>query len=168
MAAELPARGTPEYRWWMAGAEAEAAARKEGRSKAGLAVRDLVDGLAEHQPDMTEADIAALVAYVFGATETPIPTQQNGFAMSSIGLPPVTTVVKDARTYAVDLAERVASTFVVATGGVLITATTDTVGHLSFWQSVAAGGVAAAGSLVKGILARAFGTKDSASLAKGV
>jgi tRNA A37 threonylcarbamoyltransferase TsaD len=88
--------------------------------------------------------------------------------MSSIGLPNAETVIKDGKTYAIDLAERVASTFVVATGGVLITATTDTVGHLSFWQSVAAGGVAAAGSLIKGILARAFGSKDSASLAKGV
>lgn len=87
--------------------------------------------------------------------------------MSSIGLN-TTTVVKDAKTYAIDLTERVASTFVVATGGVLITATTGTIGHLSFWQSVAAGGVGAAGSLLKGIFARAFGSKDSASLAKGV
>jgi hypothetical protein len=88
--------------------------------------------------------------------------------MSEIGLPPVGTVIKDARTYAIDLAERVAATFLVATGGVLVTADAGNVGHLSFWQSVAAGGVAAAGSLIKGILARAFGSKDSASLAKGV
>ncbi|MFC4034529.1 hypothetical protein ACFO3J_24075 [Streptomyces polygonati] len=88
--------------------------------------------------------------------------------MSSIGLPSGTTVVKTARTYAIDLAERVGATFVVATGGVLVTATAGNVGTVSFWQAVAAGGVAAAGSLIKGILARAFGTKDSASLAKGV
>jgi hypothetical protein len=87
--------------------------------------------------------------------------------MSSIGIN-TGAIVKDARTYAIDLTERVAATFVVATGGVLVTATAGNVGHVTFWQSVAAGGVAAAGSLVKGILARAFGSKDSASLAKGV
>lgn len=88
--------------------------------------------------------------------------------MSSIGLPNTSTVIKDAKTYAIDLAERVVATFAVATGGVLVTANAGNVGHLTFWQSVAAGGVAAAGSLVKGILARAFGEKDSASLARGV
>lgn len=88
--------------------------------------------------------------------------------MSEIGLPSVDTVVKDAKTYAIDLGERIAATFFVATGGVLVTATAGSVGTVSFWQAVAAGGVAAAGSLVKGILARAFGSKDSASLAKGV
>lgn len=88
--------------------------------------------------------------------------------MSSIGLPNTTTVVRDARTYAIDLAERVATTFVVSAAGVLITADAGTIGHVTFWQGVAAAGVAAAGSLVKGILARAFGNKDSASLAKTV
>lgn len=88
--------------------------------------------------------------------------------MSSIGLPDVNTVVKDAKTYAIDLAERVVATFAVATGGVLVTADAGNVGHLTFWQGVAAGGVAAAGSLIKGILARAFGNKDTASLAKSV
>lgn len=88
--------------------------------------------------------------------------------MSSIGLPSTTTVVKDAKTYAIDLAERVGTTFVVAAGGVLITADAGNIGTVTFWQGVAAGGVAAAGSLIKGILARAFGSKDSASLAKGV
>lgn len=85
--------------------------------------------------------------------------------MSSIGIN-TDAIVKDARTYAVDLVERVAATFVVATGGVLVTADAGNVGHLSFWQSVAAGGVAAAGSLIKGILARAVGDKNSASLTK--
>ena len=50
----------------------------------------------------------------------------------------------------------------MATGGVLVTADAGNVGHVSFLQ-----GVAAAGSLVKGILARALGDPNSASLAKG-
>lgn len=86
--------------------------------------------------------------------------------MTEIGLPSVDTVVKDAKTYTIDLGERVLATFAVATGGVLVTATAGNVGTVSFWQAVAAGGVAAAGSLVKGILARAFGDKNSASLTK--
>lgn len=88
--------------------------------------------------------------------------------MSSIGLPDPGTVVKTGKTYAIDLAERVATTFVVSAAGVLITADAGTIGHVTFWEGVAAAGVAAAGSLIKGILARAFGSKDSASLAKGV
>ncbi|MET8641371.1 hypothetical protein [Streptomyces sp. NPDC004675] len=62
-----------------------------------------------------------------------------------INLPGVDTVAKTGVAYARDLAERTISTFVVA-----------------------AGGVAAAGSLLKGMVARAFGSKNSASLAKGV
>lgn len=87
--------------------------------------------------------------------------------MSSIGID-TGAILKDGKTYAIDLAERVLTTFVVATGGVLVTATAGNVGTVTFWQAVAAGGVGAAGSLVKGILARAFGSKDSASLASGV
>lgn len=77
-------------------------------------------------------------------------------------------LVKTTKTYTVDLAERVLVTFAVATGGVLTTATAGNVGHVSFWQSVGAGGVAAAYSLVKGVLAKAFGDSNSASLVKGV
>ena len=86
--------------------------------------------------------------------------------MSSIGINPG-VILRTAKTYAIDLTERVAATFVVATGGVLVTADAGNVGHVSFWQGVAAGGVAAAGSLVKGILARALGDPNSASLTKG-
>lgn len=57
----MPTPGTREYQWWIAGAEAETAARKEGRSTAGLAVRDLVDGLAENYQHLSEAGIAAMV-----------------------------------------------------------------------------------------------------------
>jgi hypothetical protein len=38
----------------------------------------------------------------------------------------------------------------------------------SFWETMAAAAIAAGGTLLKGIVARAFGTKNSASLAKGV
>jgi hypothetical protein len=87
--------------------------------------------------------------------------------MSSIGIN-AGALVRTAGTYALDLTERVVATFVVAAGGVLITADAGNVGHVTFWQGVAAGGVAAAGSLIKGVLARAFGDKNSASAAPGV
>lgn len=80
----------------------------------------------------------------------------------------VTTILKTARTYAIDLGERVASTFVVAAGGVLVTADAGTVGHVSFWEGVAAAGVAAGFSLLKGLIAPLFGDRRSASLAKNV
>ena len=80
----------------------------------------------------------------------------------------LSTLGKTAAAYGKDLAERVVSTFAVATGGVLVTATAGNVGHVSFWQGVGAGGAAAVFSLVKGVLAKAFGDSNSASLIKGV
>lgn len=88
--------------------------------------------------------------------------------MSSIDLPNPGVVARTARTYAVDLAERVLATFVVSAAGVAVAAGPADMFHASFWETVAAAGVAAAGSLVKGIAARAFGSRDSASLAKSV
>lgn len=82
-----------------------------------------------------------------------------------ISLPPVDTVVKTASTFARDLVERVISTFLQAfIGGVAVTQPLDG----SMWYAALAGGVAAALSLVKGLLARLGETKNSASLAKGV
>lgn len=78
------------------------------------------------------------------------------------------TVLKTAASYGKDLAERTAATFVVAASGVGIAAGPADMFHASFWQTMGAAGIAAAGSLLKGMLARAFGTKNSASLAKGV
>ncbi|MEU9215382.1 hypothetical protein AB0D47_02435 [Streptomyces sp. NPDC048376] len=78
------------------------------------------------------------------------------------------TVVKTAVSYGRDLAERTLSTAVVAAGGVAVAAGPADMFHASFWETMAAAGIAAAGSLLKGMLARAFGTKNSASLAKGV
>lgn len=88
--------------------------------------------------------------------------------MSEINLPDVDTVVKTAGTYARDLAERTLATAVVAAGGVAVAAGPADMFHASFWQTMGAAGIAAAGTLLKGMLARAFGVKNSASLAKGV
>ncbi|QFR00730.1 hypothetical protein F9278_36250 [Streptomyces phaeolivaceus] len=63
---EAPKYGTAEYRLWAAGAEAEAKARREGRSKAGLEVLGYVDALAEHRSEMDHTDIAFRVFAVFG------------------------------------------------------------------------------------------------------
>ncbi|MEV6995752.1 hypothetical protein AB0N87_42655 [Streptomyces sp. NPDC093228] len=65
-------------------------------------------------------------------------------------------------------AERTLSTFVVAAGGVAVAAGPADMFHASFWQTMGAAGVAAAGSLLKGMVARAFGARNSASLVKGV
>ncbi|MGW5737003.1 MULTISPECIES: hypothetical protein [Streptomyces] len=67
----IPQRGTLEYQWWSAGAHAEAEARREGRTKAGLNVRSFVDGLAEHHP-YDERDIAYYVFSVFGLAGQPL------------------------------------------------------------------------------------------------
>ncbi|MEU8728774.1 hypothetical protein AB0C68_05260 [Streptomyces tendae] len=88
--------------------------------------------------------------------------------MADINLPSTETVVKTATSYGRDLAERTLSTAVVAAGGVAVAAGPADMFHATFWQTMAAAGIAAAGSLLKGMLARAFGTRNSASLAKGV
>ncbi|WP_416983539.1 hypothetical protein [Streptomyces sp. T028] len=62
----IPKRGTREYDWWTAGAIAEAEARREGRSKAGLDVLSYVDAVAEHRPDRDHVDIALDVFSIFG------------------------------------------------------------------------------------------------------
>ncbi|MFD8027804.1 hypothetical protein ACFV3F_03440 [Streptomyces sp. NPDC059717] len=89
--------------------------------------------------------------------------------MSAFHLPAdAETVVKTGAAYAKDLAERTLSTFIVAASGVGIAAGPADMFHASFWQTMGAAGVAAAGTLLKGMFARAFGNKNSASLAKGV
>lgn len=60
----VPTAGTPEYTWWLAGANDEAHARRDGRSADGLQVLDLVDGLAEHHHEMDSAEIAATTAWI--------------------------------------------------------------------------------------------------------
>lgn len=82
-----------------------------------------------------------------------------------LSLPGADTVVKTAGTYARDLAERVVVTFLQAfVGALVLTSPFD----LNMWQAAAMSGVAAALSLVKGVIARIRSVSNSASLAKGV
>ncbi|WP_275462052.1 hypothetical protein [Streptomyces noursei] len=82
-----------------------------------------------------------------------------------IHLPPADTVIKTGATYARDLLERILSTFLQGlVGGIVVTQPL----NASMWYAALAGGVAAALSLVKGMVARLGETKNSASLAKGV
>lgn len=67
--------------------------------------------------------------------------------------------------YFKDLVERVASTFVEGViGSLVVTELTDR----SMWLAALSGGVAAALSLVKGLIARHRGLENSASLSRGV
>ncbi|MEU1088986.1 hypothetical protein ABZ401_19485 [Streptomyces sp. NPDC005892] len=80
-------------------------------------------------------------------------------------LPTAETVIKTAKTYGRDLAERVVSTGLQAfVGGIALTTPFD----IGMWQAAGIAGVAAATSLVKGLLARWRDVTNSASLAKGV
>ncbi|MFE7791324.1 hypothetical protein [Streptomyces sp. NPDC057460] len=80
-------------------------------------------------------------------------------------LPSTQTVIKSAATYGRDLAERVVSTGLQAfVGGLVLTQPFD----LGMWQNAGIAGVAAAGALVKGLVARWRDVTNSASLAKGV
>ncbi|MFG3510259.1 hypothetical protein ACGF5F_32705 [Streptomyces sp. NPDC047821] len=78
------------------------------------------------------------------------------------------TVVRTAQTYAKDLAERIIWTFLGAAGAVALAAGPGDMFSASFWETVGAAGIAAAGSLLKGLFARAVGDKNSASTAAGV
>lgn len=75
---------------------------------------------------------------------------------------------KTARTYAVDLAERVLATFIVAAAGIAVAAGPADMLNASWWQTVGAAGLAAVGSLLKGVLARVVGDRNSASAAPRV
>lgn len=88
--------------------------------------------------------------------------------MPNSDIPPLDDVVKTAQTYAKDLAERVVWTFLVAAGGVAVAAGPADMLNASFWQTVATAGVVAVGTLVKGVLARFVGEKNSASTVSGV
>ena len=79
--------------------------------------------------------------------------------------PDAQNVVKTGKTYARDLTERVLSTFLEGfVAGIVVTQPL----NVSMWHAAAVGGVAAAGSLVKGWFAKLRDVKNSASLAKGV
>lgn len=76
------------------------------------------------------------------------------------------TVVKTATTYVKDLVERVLATFLVTAAGIAVTAGPADMLDATFWEGVAASAIAAVASLLKGMVARAFGVKNSASLVK--
>ncbi|MEV5659787.1 hypothetical protein [Streptomyces flaveolus] len=88
--------------------------------------------------------------------------------MSEINLPAADTVVKTARTYAVDLLERVVWTFLGAAGAVALAGGPADMLSVSFWQGAGTAGLAAAVTLLKGIAARVVGAKNSASTAPSV
>ncbi|GAA2629526.1 hypothetical protein [Streptomyces axinellae] len=78
------------------------------------------------------------------------------------------SLLKTARTYVLDLAERVLATFVVTAAGVAVAAGPADMFSASFWETVGAAGIAAAVSLVKGLLAKGIGNPQSASTAPRV
>ena len=85
--------------------------------------------------------------------------------MTDFPLPSTQTVIKTAKSYGRDLAERVTATFVEGfVGGIVLSTPFD----LGMWHAAALGGVAAATSLVKGLAARWRDVTNSASLARGV
>ncbi|MFE9415705.1 hypothetical protein ACFYMX_08635 [Streptomyces griseofuscus] len=82
----------------------------------------------------------------------------------TVNLPNLTDIERTGLEYAI--AERVVATFVVTACGVGVAAGPADMFHASFWETMAAAGLAAAGSLIKGVLARPFGTKNSASFVR--
>lgn len=83
-------------------------------------------------------------------------------------LPDVSTVVKNGGAFARDIIERVIATFVMTAASLLVAAGPADMLNLSFWQGVGVSGLAAVASLVKGIVARTVGEKNSASTVSGV
>ncbi|MGW2379318.1 hypothetical protein [Streptomyces sp. NPDC001658] len=88
--------------------------------------------------------------------------------MSNLNLPDTQTVVKTARTYVVDLIERVIWTFLGAAGAVALAGGPADMLSVSFWEGVGTAGLAAVVTLVKGLVARIIGAKNSASTAPSV
>ncbi|MFF7553559.1 hypothetical protein ACFZA9_11815 [Streptomyces olivaceus] len=88
--------------------------------------------------------------------------------MTDINLPNADTVVKTARTYAVDLIERIIWTFLGAAGAVALAAGPADMLSVSFWEGVGTAGLAAVVTLVKGVAARLIGPRNSASTAPTV
>ncbi|MDT0306138.1 hypothetical protein RM780_04065 [Streptomyces sp. DSM 44917] len=80
----------------------------------------------------------------------------------------VTTVVRTAGTYARDLAERVVFTFLATAAGLFVAAEPADMFEVGFWQGVGTASFAAVVSLVKGLIARFRGDRNSASLAPRV
>ncbi|MFC7866527.1 hypothetical protein ACFU5B_22240 [Streptomyces murinus] len=85
----------------------------------------------------------------------------------TVNLPNLTDIERTGLEYAKDITERIVATFVVTACGVGVAAGPADMFHASFWETMAAAGLAAAGSLIKGVLGRPFGTKNSASFVRG-
>lgn len=83
-------------------------------------------------------------------------------------LPPAEIVVKNARTFAHDLFERVFWTFIGAAAAVATAAVPADMLSLTFWEGVGTAGMAAVFTFLKGLAARWVGDKHSASTAPGV
>lgn len=83
-------------------------------------------------------------------------------------LPNADTIMKTAGTYARDLAERVVFTFLATEAAIVTAAGPADMFHANFWQATGAAGLASAVTLLKGVAARAFGDKNSASTVPGV
>jgi hypothetical protein len=88
--------------------------------------------------------------------------------MAANSLPDIGAIAKTGATYAKDLGERVVWTFLAAAGGVALAAGPADMFHASLWQTVGTAGIAAVGSLVKGLVARVVGNPNSASTVTGV
>jgi hypothetical protein len=77
----------------------------------------------------------------------------------------VSALVKTAKTFALDLAERTVSTGLQAGLGAVVVSQPF---NLSMWESAGLAGVAAGLAVVKGVFAKLRGDSNSASLVKGV
>lgn len=74
-------------------------------------------------------------------------------------------VVRTAKTYLIDLAERAVASAVIGFYTAFIPAQAT---NASMWYAALGAGLGAAGSVLKGALARAIGDRNSASLSKAV
>ena len=75
---------------------------------------------------------------------------------------------KSTMTYVRDVAERVLWTFLFTAGGVAVAAGPAHWMELPLWKTAAVAGIAAVGSLLKGLIAKYVRNPNSASTAKGV
>jgi hypothetical protein len=80
----------------------------------------------------------------------------------------IATIGRTASTYGRDLAERIIWTFLMAAGAVALAAGPGDMFSATFWETAGAAGIAAVGSLVKGLAAKLIGDRNSASTAPGV
>jgi hypothetical protein len=68
----MPARGTAEERWWLAGARAEAQARDEERNPNARELYEFVDEVTKTDRFGGEADLAWITFEVFVLAEAPL------------------------------------------------------------------------------------------------